>query len=1078
MPFPYVVLGPVYSFLKDLTTMLKPQFDFVKKLDRNFEKLETDYDDLLSLKEDTVKKIVMNEANRTAQCSNWFDKARLLEGKFLELKERYEDRNRYLSGVSYLYKRRKLGSKIVRTTKDIVAHKEKMKELDKTEDVMREREQEEARQEVVELKSLNQNLQELLMYLGDETVKRIGVWGMAGIGKTTLLLKVKETLLLKEIEACERDKFDGVIWISIRGVREEEVVKYIQKNILRQLNLNPTANGNHNDEENADKISEALKKMKYLVFLDHVYSVVNLDAVGIPLSHNRGKVVHASIERHVCLGMRPNVTITVRSLPPEDAQTLFRSIVGDVINWNPRINDMVDCMVEELGGHPRLIRGMATTLKNQSSVTVWETILRECKEPFGRVQHPQEDLHKTLKIVIDQLLVDWRRCFLYVSLFPRGYEIYEDYLVECWIIQRFTLNQPVWRSRNDQTFKEARQEGCKILQYLIERSLLERSSVNGQIIEVPEQVRKLALIIANEGNDQLLVEAGQGRVESPPLESWSNASRISLMCNKLRSLPEKPNCPKNSTLFLQNNEELQIIPTSFFAYMSNLQLLDLCRTGIESLPKSLSKLVKLRGLYLNECACLSEIPTKIAKLKNLEVLDMRDTRVHCLPIQIGELGNLKCFRVSFVCNCADCNCADERQIPRTRIPPNLVKNLHQLEELTIILVGKERCWKQIVDAIVEEVAGLKKLTSLYFHFLDIGSQITFGRSAYWDSNQGLRSFKILVGDDEQNFRFAANDGICPDIRNLQTSVNSDEWLLRFASANREPQEITYLLKQASAFELIGHHSVKSLSDFGMENMVSLEFCLIAICNEMTNIVDGARGNKVFPTLKKLEIVQLRQLTCIWQGPAVAGSLGNLTTLILNGCQNLTKILSYEIIQQLGQLQRLRVQDCSSIEEIIEAENPPQVTEIDPAEKSLPKLEILELVNLPSLVSICRSDTLSWPKLRKIEIDGCPELRNLPLSTTNEESLHRISCNKEWWKALQLQHDLKQRLERCCHYNDCINGPPPYLTPQSLLGRDKSVPDSDARASRGASAIRPALASSSKSAAVEPPNDPSSSSWAD
>lgn len=100
------------------------------------------------------------------------------------------------------------------------------------------------------------------------------------------------------------------------------------------------------------------------------------------------------------------------------------------------------------------------------------------------------------------------------------------------------------------------------------------------------------------------------------------------------------------------------------------------------------------------------------------------------------------------------------------------------------------------------------------------------------------------------------------------------------------------------------------------------------------------------------------------------SFGNLRTLILYRCHNLTKILSCEINQQLGQLKRLTALNCSRITEIIETENPPQVTEIVLAKKSMPKLEkleTLELANLPSLVSICRSDTLSWPRLLEIEI---------------------------------------------------------------------------------------------------------------
>ncbi|KAI8562175.1 hypothetical protein RHMOL_Rhmol03G0014400 [Rhododendron molle] len=751
MPFPWSVLGFVVTVPKELTKLIKPQYDYVKKLDSNFTKLQNEYDDLCAMKEDTSEQILKKQAKRTKRCSHWFDEAGPLEDKFQELKEEYQ------SGEQNLQKCRGLGSKIVKTTKDIAAHVKKMEELAKTGGVMIESEPEGPKHKVVLFKSLKKNLQKLLEYVRDENVKRIGVWGMAGIGKTTLLLKVKETLLLNENEAYKKDSFDRVIWISVRGVQEKDVVKNIQEDILRQLKLNPTANGNHNGKENASKISEALKGMKYLVFLDHVYSVVNLDDVGIPLSHNRGTVVLASTDKHVCLQMGADDTINVASLPPKDIQTLFRSIVGE---RDPSFRDIADSKVEGLGGNPWIIRAVATYLKNESSVDRWNTILQECELPIPSKQGHLEDLRNTIKA---------------------------------------------------------------------------------------------------------------------------------------------------------NNMELPAIPTSFFAYMSKLQLLDLCRTRIESLPKSLFKLVKLRGLYLNQCEHLTVIPAKIAKLKNLEVLDIRETSIHCLPIQIGKLGNLKCFRVSLVCNCVD-----EGQIPQPKIPPNLVKNLHQLEELTVILVCKKPSCKQI-DNTIAEVADLKKLTTLCFHFPDEGSLETFVRSASLDSIKGLRSFKILVGSDERSLRFAADEGTSPEIGKLQTSVNLDERLLRFASGDRVPQEIKHVLKQANAFELIGNLSVQSLSEFGMENMISLKSCLIKECD----------------------------LKYIQQGPTVIGSLGNLRTLVINGCHKLTKILSYEINQQLGQLQRLTVQNCSRITEIIEAENLPQVSG-----KSLSKLETLELVNLRNLHCSC------------------------------------------------------------------------------------------------------------------------------
>ncbi|KAL6971760.1 hypothetical protein U1Q18_031442 [Sarracenia purpurea var. burkii] len=109
---------------------------------------------------------------------------------------------------------------------------------------------------------------------------------------------------------------------------------------------------------------------------------------------------------------------------------------------------------------------------------------------------------------------------------------------------------------------------------------------------------------------------------------------------------------------------------------------------------------------------------------------------------------------------------------------------------------EEQSWKGIVNDIANEVASLKMLTSLCFYFPTVDSLTTF--IASW------------------------NDII--------------------------PVGIGEVLQQATAFELIGHCNVQSLSDFGMTNMKSLEVCVIEECNDMRSIVDGCNNvvGSVFP----------------------------------------------------------------------------------------------------------------------------------------------------------------------------------------------------------------------------------------
>ncbi|KAL7243134.1 hypothetical protein ACSBR1_015535 [Camellia fascicularis] len=837
----------------------------------------------------------------------------------------------------------------------------------------------------------------------------------------------------------------------------------------------------------------------------------------------------------------------IKGLPPADALVLFREIVGEVVN-REGIKEIAELIVKQLGRLPRLIRAVATTLKDVDTEFEWRNMLDELQLPIKSIQDNMDDVFDVLRIVYGKLSVEQRSCLRYVALFPRDHEIYGDYLVECWRVQGFI---EVVQGKNVQLFRGARDQGHKILKNFEDSSLLERCQ-RVTHLKMPEELRMLALgdFYPNEESCQLLVREEQTE-EHPPEEEWKDAHRISLMCNQLRSLPKSPRCRNVITLFLQRNENLKRIPKPFFAHMSKLKILDLFRTEIEALPPSLFSLINLQGLYLNSCGCLKVLSSKIAKLQNLEVLDIRCTGIQSLPVEIGQLNNLKCFRFSLFCNYSGSPTDSryrslqfwKRKKQKVIIPPNLVKNLRQLEELTIIVGPTEQTWSGIVNDIAEEVASLKVLTTLCFHFPDVKNLATFITS--W-SGKTFTSYKLLVGNHETN--------------KDDSSVDSAERLLRYSAGQNIPGEIKTVLNQATAFELIGHENVLSLSDFDMENMKSLKVCVIEECEKMESIVivDSNRVvGTAFPVLEELHIMKLPQLNCIWMGTVVQTSLVNLRALTLNDCPILTKILSLEILQLLQQLQRLTVENCSQIREIIETENHSQVTtenveaanqpqstkinegensaenyseiteivkaenhsqisnknvetenqsqsteigeaenhaenccqitkitteiveaenqsqsteignaenyshntkiaEVDILSGALPKLEILKLIDLPSLVSISESDTFFWPCLEKIEIKGCPKLSKLSLSTTNASRLSSILRNKHWWEGMQqsLQDDLRQRIQPLCSFiheeeQPCVPGTSP--------------------GEKGCS-------SSSMNAAAGPPTHPSSSNW--
>ncbi|KAJ0045643.1 hypothetical protein Pint_04465 [Pistacia integerrima] len=107
--------------------------------------------------------------------------------------------------------------------------------------------------------------------IGDEVCK-IGVCGMGGVGKTTIMKHIHNQLL------DERNKFDKVIWATVS--KEYAVVK-LQQDIATAPREDLSK---HNDiTMRAAVLQEMLKgKKRYVLILDDVWKQISLEEVGIP----------------------------------------------------------------------------------------------------------------------------------------------------------------------------------------------------------------------------------------------------------------------------------------------------------------------------------------------------------------------------------------------------------------------------------------------------------------------------------------------------------------------------------------------------------------------------------------------------------------------------------------------------------------------------------------------------------------------------------------------------------------------------------------------------------------------------
>ncbi|KAL7176783.1 hypothetical protein ACSBR2_030184 [Camellia fascicularis] len=460
-------------------------------------------------------------------------------------------------------------------------------------------------------------------------------------------------------------------------------------------------------------------------------------------------------------------------------------------------------------------------------------------------------------------------------------------------------------------------------------------------------------------SDFILLSSG---LTEPPLErEWQLPSVIALMKNEFFSLPKKLSCENLEFLFLQNNRYLRTISDSFFDDMPSLQVLDLSKTGVRSLPPSLFKLTGLHALFLRDCSNLDELPPEVGNLERIEVLDLSGTEVYNLPNEIAKLKHLRSLLVSFYGAYDD---SEYLKLPDALISSDIISKLLSLQALSIVVDPVDWRWKKNTKAITQDVSALSELTYLQFYFPEVELlELFIQKSLSWKAGH-LGKFKFVIGQDIKRIVSRVPDDV-------ESDYGKHDQCLRFVNGDGLLREVAGVLERVTAFYLDHHCKIKSLSDFGITNFKELKFCVVRECPNIVEIIDSKeRADSVLPCLQHLSMHYLCRLENIWKGPVPHGSLDSLKFLSVHTCPKLEFVLNWPMLHCLSNMEELTVEDCSSVKVIIEMEGQ---TITNGA--ILPHLKRVKLHYLPQLVSLWNGPVPhgSLDNLKTLSVHTCPKL---------------------------------------------------------------------------------------------------------
>ncbi|KAF7145027.1 hypothetical protein RHSIM_Rhsim04G0236700 [Rhododendron simsii] len=605
---------PVCEIGKCLWAPIARRMNYARKLSKNWQVLCKKASELGIKRNDIVVEInIMNmQKTPTEECDAWRTEVVEMESKIETIKQEFNVEKKCVGGFCPdIFARIELGKRVVNMINDIdvLLEKSKFKRgflVDSPPAIV---EKKPGPYSTLSASAYN-TLGMVLDKIRDESTPKIGIWGMGGVGKTTVLQLLNNT---PEITTM----FDRVIWVT---VSKSPSIRMVQEEVVRRLKIK--LDGGESHETIASRLFHELDRKKYLLLLDDVWDMVDLAVLGLPNPNkdNGCKLVLTTRNLEVCRKMGTYTEIKVKVLSEKEALEMFYTNVGDVVRL-PAIKELTKSIVEECDGLPLALKVIGGALRKEANVNVWSNFLRELRSPATSfIEDLNEKVFKVLKVSYDHLKnTQNKKCLLFCGLYPEDSNIKKSELIEYWKAEGI-LSRKL-------TLEEARDKGEAILQALIDASLLGKCDKHfDNHVKMHDVVRDLVLAMTSpEGDEESthLVRAGISSEKMPEEAEWKKTTRISFMDHDLCNLPESPDCPKLLTLLLQGNKNLEVIPETFFDNMPSLRVLDLSHTGIKSLPTSILKLYNLRELVLLGCKNLEALPVgMISRLSQIEVFKL------------------------------------------------------------------------------------------------------------------------------------------------------------------------------------------------------------------------------------------------------------------------------------------------------------------------------------------------------------------------------------------------------------------------------------------------------------------------
>jgi hypothetical protein len=471
------------------------------------------------------------------------------------------------------------------------------------------------------------------------------VWGMGGLGKTTLAQLVYNDIRVER-------HFQVRIWVCV--LDDFQITRLIRA-IIESID------GRASDLSELDPLQQSLQEKlrgrRFLLVLDNVWNEDDdkwddLKYVLCCGAKGSGVIVTTRIEK-IALKMATLPIHHMGGLSEDDSWSLFkgRAFGKERTEEKLELESIGKEIVKKCGGLPLAIKALGSLMCLKGKKNEWLSVKGS---QIWDLPAGENSILPALRLSYHHLAPHMRQCFAYCCVFPKDTRLERDNLIQMWMALDFIpskkplelydvgldiFNELVWRS----FFQDVEEESsgyitCKMhdLMHDLAQSIMELECLSveaGKEVKVPDRIRHMSfpkyLRNTSWNEDVCKVRSLRSCIGA------SSSKKHLLFVSKQKSLRVWQFC--NST-----RTEIS------FSSLKHLRYLNMYESRYSFLPESITCLLNLQTLKL-DCFHLRELPNGMKHMKNLMYLGLSNsgylTRMSEGMGQLTRLQSLSCFIV-------------------------------------------------------------------------------------------------------------------------------------------------------------------------------------------------------------------------------------------------------------------------------------------------------------------------------------------------------------------------------------------------------------------------------------------------